>query len=304
MKRRITRRSFICHLGGAMGLFAAGLAYYDLFSQTNPSKRTLKKAVNLGMVAQGETILEKFEIMQRIGFDGVEINYPAKVDLKEIKDASARTGLKVANIMNSGHWQYPLSDPRPEIRSKGIDCLNQAIEAAKILGSPTVLLVPAVVTKEVAYDQAYQRSQTEIKKIAPVAEKAGIKIGIENVWNQFLLSPLEAARYVDEIGSPAVGWHFDVGNIVNYGWPEQWIKILGKRIVNVHVKEFSRKKRDQNGLWKGFEVELIEGDCDWKSVMKAFDEIGYNGWLIAEIPGGDGNRLKDIFSRMSRIIES
>src|SRR3989442_91607 len=128
---------------------------------------------------------------------------------------------------------------------------QKALQDAKDLGCPAVLLVPAVVNKKVSYAEAYTRSQVQIPKAVPLAEELGVKIAIENVWNQFLLSPLEAARYVDEFQSPWVGWHFDVGNIITYGWPEQWIRILGKRIQKLHIKEYIRKKRDAEGLCKG-----------------------------------------------------
>src|SRR5206468_11553733 len=144
----------------------------------------------------------------------------------------------------------------------------QTLRDAKRYGASSVLLVPAVVSKEVSYNDAYTRSQAEIRKAIPLAEELGVKIAIENVWNQFLLSPLEAARYVDDFKSPAVGWHFDVGNVLNFGWPEQWITVLGKRIQKLHIKEYSRKKRDRDGLWKGFSVAFGEGDNNWRAIMK------------------------------------
>src|SRR5216683_1580738 len=127
----------------------------------------------------------------------------------------------------------------------------------------------AVVKREVTYADAYKRSQEEIRKAIPLAEELGVKIAIENVWNHFLLSPLEAARYVDEFNSPWVGWHFDVGNVITYGWPEQWIRVLGKRIQKLHIKEYSRQRRDKEGPWKGFDVPLLEGDNNWPAIMKA-----------------------------------
>ena len=166
-----------------------------------------------------------------------------------------------------------------------------------------MLLVPAVVNKDVSYTDAYTRSQAEIRKAVPLAEELGVKIAIENVWNGFLLSPLEAARYVDEFKSPAVGWHFDVGNVINTGWPEQWIRVLGKRIQKLHIKEFSRAKRDKEGLWKGFDVPLLEGDNDWPAVVKALDDVGYRGWAITEQGGGDTPEgLKDLAQRLEKIL--
>ena len=190
------------------------------------------------------------------------------------------------------------------MRAEGRRALEIALHDAKAYGATTVLLVPAVVNKEVSYDDAYERSQTEIRKVLPLAEELDVKIAIENVWNNFLLSPLEAARYIDDFDHPMIGWYFDVGNIVNYGWPEHWIHVLGRRILKLDIKEFSRKKRDDEGLWKGFDVKLLEGDCDWPAVMKALDEIGYSGWASAEVPGGGEERLREITERMDRILVS
>jgi hexulose-6-phosphate isomerase len=134
----------------------------------------------------------------------------------------------------------------------------------------------------VSYADAYQRSVAEITKVIPLAESLGVAIAIENVWNQFLLSPLEAATYVDGFKSPMVRWHFDVGNIVNQGWPDHWIRVLGARIAKVHVKEYSRKIRDTKGPRSGFDVELMEGDSDWPTVMRALDDVKYTGWMITE----------------------
>ena len=143
----------------------------------------------------------------------------------------------------------------------------------------------------------------------PLAEELGVKLAVENVWNHFLLSPLEAARFVDEFHSPAVGWHFDVGNAIYLGWPEHWIRILGKRIQKVHIKEFSRKNMNERGLRAGFAVEYLEGDNDWPAVMKALDEVGYRGWANAEpgrTPKGvDGQtRLQQISEKMDQILTS
>jgi hexulose-6-phosphate isomerase len=132
-----------------------------------------------------------------------------------------------------------------------------------------------------------------------------VKIAIENVWNMFLLSPLEAARYVDEFNSPWVAWHFDIGNVINYGWPEQWVRILGKRIQTLHIKEYSRKRRDAEGPGKGFSVEFLKGDNEWPSVMKALDDIGYEGWGIAEQSGGDNlEGLTKLSTEMDSIFAS
>jgi hexulose-6-phosphate isomerase len=229
----------------------------------------------------------------------------SRMDVDEVLRAREESGLVIPSVCGRDHWKKPLSDPDPKVREEGLEALKQTLREAKRYGASSVLLVPAVVNKEVAYDEAYQRSQAEIRKAIPLAQELGVKIALENVWNHFLLSPLEAARYVDEFNSPAVGWHFDAGNIVNYGWPEQWIRILGPRIQKLHIKEFSRKKRDREGLWKGFDVKLLEGDVNWPAVMKAVDDIGYHGWAITEQGGGDTPEgLKDLADRLGRILAS
>jgi hexulose-6-phosphate isomerase len=148
----------------------------------------------------------------------------------------------------------------------------------------------------------------EIRKAIPLAESLGVAIAIENVWNRFLLSPLEAARYIDSFDTPAVKSHFDVGNVLKTGWPQHWIRTLGKRIVKVHVKEYSRTLRDTKGPLAGFEVDLLEGDNDWPAVMSAFDEIGYEGWMISEQfrPDGfdDASWLNHLSQKMDQVIAS
>ena len=281
-------------LGGALSAPAAD----------GPKKRALKKAVGFGMISGSGSVMDKFKLAKDLGFDGVEVNGPNDPKKEEIIKASEATGVGIASVMNSVHWKDTLSDPDPSVRARGLEGLKTCLRECKDYHCTSVLLVPAVVNQTVSYADAYARSQAEIRKAVPLAEELGVKIAIENVWNQFLLSPLEAARYVDEFKSPAVGWHFDVGNIINYGWAEQWVRTLGQRILKVHVKEFSRQRRDKEGLWKGFEVELLEGDCNWPAVMKALDDVGYHGWLIAEIGGGDAERLKTIAGLMDKIMAS
>lgn len=269
--------------------------------QAASKKRAIKKAVKLGMVHGDMPLLDKFKLVRDLGFDGIEPDSPNNLDTNELLAARDATGLVIHGVVDSVHWRQTLSDPDAEVRAAGAEGLETALRDAKAYGASTALLVPAVVNKDVSYDDAYRRSQAEIRKVLPLAEDLGVKIAIENVWNSFLLSPMEAARYIDEFKSPCIGWYFDVGNIVNYGWPEQWVRILGKRIVKLDIKEFSRSKRNDEGLWKGFHVELLEGDCDWPAVMTALDEIGYDGWATAEVGGGGAERLADIAGRMDRI---
>lgn len=293
----LSRRAFIA----ATAAVAASPSVMAAPSQPPPGK-PFKLAVKLGMVAGGLTLREKFTLLKDIGFDGVELDSPNSFDSQEVLDARDGSGLPIHGVVDSAHWRDTLSHPDPETRRRGVDALETALRDCHAYGGSTVLLVPAVVTKEVSYEDAYRRSQAEIRRVLPLAEELGITIAFENVWNHFLLSALEAARYVDELESDYARWYFDVGNIVNFGWPEHWIRTLGPRIVKLDIKDFSRAKRDQEGLWKGFNVSIGEGDSDWPAVRAALREIGYSGWATAEVGGGDRARLDDILVRMRKVL--
>ena len=299
MKNQLKRREFL-----EVATTVAAVAFQSVgpgLAKVPPSSG-FKKAVKFHMISEELSVLEKFKLIKTLGFDGIEILSPNDLDQKEVLEARDQSGLPIHGVIDSVHWRKPLSDPNPKVRAEGVEALKVAISDARAYGASTVLLVPAVVNKEVSYDQAYERSQHGIQKILPMAERYGIKIAIENVWNQFLLSPLEFASYIDSFQSPWIGAYFDVGNIVNYGWPEHWIRILDRRILKLDIKEYSREKRDDEGPRAGFQVKLGEGDCDWPAVRKALAEIGYQGWATAEVRGGGSERLRDIASRMDRIL--
>src|SRR6266850_833675 len=298
----MNRRTFLRHTGSALALASTSLALLSR-ADTTTSRRPIKKAIMWATVGLKGSTLEKMKAIKEAGFEGVEMM--SRMDQDEVLKARDETGLIIPSVCGRDHWSKPLSHPDPKVREEGLEALKQTLRDAKRYGATSVLLVPAVVNKDISYDDAYTRSQAEIRKAVPLAEELGVKIAIENVWNQFLLSPLEAARYVDEFNSPAVGWHFDVGNVITYGWPEQWIRILGKRIQKLHIKEFSRKKRDNEGLGKGFSVPFLEGDNNWPAVMKALDDIGYHGWGIAEQSGGDTPEgLKTLVDGFTKILAS
>ena len=280
----------------AMSLAGAGLVF-------PAGERNLKKGVMWGSIGYGKTVREKFIAAKEAGFDGVEVN--SHLDRKEVIDASGETGLPVMSVCGAMHWKYLLSDPDPKIREQGVEALRVTIEDAKTYNTDTILLVPGRVIETVRYDECWERSVAEIKKVLPIAEKLGVTIAIENVWNNFLLSPLEAVRYVDQFRSKRVGFYFDCGNILVYGWPEQWIRILGKRIARVQIKEYSRKIADSQGRSAGFKVRLLEGDVNWTAVMKALEDTGYNGWTTIEQSGGNTPEgLKDLCDRLKRIHNS
>jgi hexulose-6-phosphate isomerase len=268
-----------------------------------PRRRPFKKAVMWDMIKSGKTVKEKFEVIKEAGFDGVEMNSPGGPPNDQIKRACEDTGILIEGMVDSVHWKMTLGDPDPKVRAVGIQSLETALRDCKELGGTSVLLVPGVVNNKISYDQCYRRSQEEIRKGLPLAQELGVKIAVEDVWNNFLLSPLEAAKFIDEFDNPAaIGWHMDIGNVMAYGYPEQWIRILNKRIVKLHVKEFSREKMNKEGRGKGFDVKLGDGDIDWPAVMRALDDTGYHTWMCAEVPGGGVPELKDVARRMDRIL--
>ncbi len=249
-------------------------------STPRPNKKGLMFSTFPRRGTESLSLTEKYRMLKTAGFHGVEVT--SGQNNNDVLAARDAAGLEIASVLMASHWSHPLSDPNPATRETSVNNLKIALRDAKAYGAKSVLLVPAVVKKDVSYAEAWKRSVEEIRKCVPLAEELGVAIALENVWNQFLLSPREAVEYCDAFKSSAVKWHFDVGNVVNLGWPEQWARLLGPRIAAVHVKEFSRKMRDETGPYSGFNVELMNGDSDWPAVMKAFDEINYTGWLITE----------------------
>lgn len=304
----LNRREFVETCAGTIagGTLAASL----LASQPTPppapaKKRALRKAVGIGMCTEGTTLADKFKILRDAGFKGVELNSPDKnLTTDMVVKATEQSGLKVNGVVDSTHWSIPLNAPDPAARKKAVEDLTTAIRDCKAWGGTSVLLVPAVVNKDLSYDKAWELSVACIRQALPVAEECKIKIAIENVWNNFHQSPMEAARYVDEFKSPFVAWHLDLGNLEAFAWGEQWVRILGPRVYKVHIKEYSRKKLDDEGRWKGF-VDLLEGTNNWPAVMKALDDVGYSSgesrWATAEIGGGDAKRMKAISEKMDKI---
>ena len=265
----------------------------------------IRKAVSLGMISEGSSILDKFNVAKECGIDGLEVNCPTSDEnLKELIEARNETRLQIAGIMFAGNWSQNLTDHDPAKRKAAAEAITKALEQANELGAPHVLVVPGVVNAQMSYEDAWKNSLEELVKLAPVAERNRVKIGIENVWNSFLLSPVEMAYYLDQVNSPWVGCLFDIGNIVNTGWPEHWIRTLNRRIVNLHIKGFDRKLADSKGKWAGFGVKMQdEGDFDWAPVAKALVDVNYGGWLIAEVGGGDKAVIQDVSNRLDKMVE-
>jgi L-ribulose-5-phosphate 3-epimerase len=242
--------------------------------------------------------------MKEAGFEGVEPMGGMNRD--EVLAALKETGLQAASVCCHTHWEKPLSAPDEATRKIGFDGLVQSLQDAKAYGASSVLLVPGVARDGVTYQQCFERSIVEIKKAIPVASEAGVKIAIENVGNNFIMSPEQAIEYLDAINSEWVGWHFDIGNAGRVGPAQRWINILGKRIVRIHVKDFTAQSA-ASGTRTGGRPKLLDGDTNWPAVMKALDEAGYSGWAISEQPGdqaADLESARDLARRMDKIFAS
>lgn len=199
------------------------------------------------------------------------------------------------------------ASPLAPARAKAVAEIQQGLRNAKRYGAPSILVVPGRVDETTTYQQNWDRCTECIQACLPVAAEAGVKIAIENVWNNFLQGPMECAQFVDQFRSPWVGMHFDIGNMMCLGWPEQWIEILGPRVACVHIKEFSRKKMMEEGKKKGFEVDYLDGDNDWPAIMAALRKINYQGWTIVEPAYRPKDveplaRLKEISRRLDLIL--
>jgi hexulose-6-phosphate isomerase len=309
----MNRRTFIVSMAAAASIApfaklaaATGGASAPSREMKTKRPRTHPKGFMLAMLnsdtSRKLSLQQKFQLLRDAGFAGVEPS--SAMDQREVLAARDATGLEIPSVVVATHWAKPLSDPNPGTRQIGLDGLKQGLRDAKAYGASSVLLVAGAVTKDVSYLDAFARSIAEIKKALPLAEELGVVIAIENVWNQFLLSPREAVEFVDEFNSPFVRWHFDVGNVVTYGWPEHWIQALGSRIVKIHVKEYSRKLRDAQGPFAGFKVDLLEGDSDWPATMASLDQIGYDGWMIAEQWRPDGLSDAEYLTRLSQKMDT
>lgn len=289
MTQNLARRDFLAATGAALVTLAAS---QPALAAPTPGK--FKKAVKIYMVQPGKTILEKMTLLKELGYDGIELDFPGPYSVEDVKKAMDATGLIVPGVVDSVHWNDRLSDPKPETRKKGLDALLGALQYSKDIGGTSVLLVPGKVTADAPFKECFDRSVAEIKKAIPTAEKLGIDILIENVWNDFLTDPKTMAEFIDACGSKIVGAHFDVGNTLRYSPSHEWVPILGKRIKKLDIKDWSKDDR-------GFKAKLLEGDADWTKVMAELKKIGYEGWGTAEIPGGDREWLTDVAARMDKI---
>lgn len=269
---------------------------------TTPARPISRVGLKYSMVEEPALSLgEKFQLLRDLGFDGVELDAPNEFDRDQVLRAREKSGLEIPGVINSAHWPLPLTSPDPDVRKQSIAASRVALENARDYGATTMLLVPGVVDASTSYARAWDLAREGVAALLDTAAETGVKIAIENVWNNFLLSPLEAARFIDSFESPLVGWYFDVGNVLRYGRPAHWIEALGPRILKLDAKEYSLAKMNETGIWTGFDVDLGDGDCNWAEVNAALRAVGYSGWASAEVLGGDRMRLAEIRRRMELI---
>ncbi len=284
MSSSMTRREFVQTATAA----GAGMALASAASKAAAGQFTgkLKKAVVYNMIGGDLSVMDKFKLLKDTGFDGVEIRVRDDVPPEEAVRAVEETGIVVHGVMLGS-----------------VDGIDEAVDLTKAYGGTSVLLVAGRVNENMPYAENYVETQAKIREAIPHAEEQQIKLLVENVWNNFLLSPLEMRQYIDELESEWVGAYFDIGNVVRFGWPEHWIPVLGERIHRLHVKEYSRDKQMNEGLWKGFDVEIGEGSIDWAAVRAELAKINYEGWVTAEVGGGGRERLAEIAARMDNVLD-
>jgi L-ribulose-5-phosphate 3-epimerase len=249
----------------------------------------VKIGINRWTLPPALSLAECFRMAKRAGFDSVEINIAEEGELTTTSDeasvraivASAKeAGIELSSLSTGLGWKYPLAASDGAVREKAREIVRKSLEVASWMGVDTILVVPGVVNADNAYDDVYRLAQEGLRAVADEAERRRVAIGVENVWNKFLLSPLEFARFLDEIGSPYVGAYFDAGNVLVYGYPDQWIRILGSRIKKIHVKDFKANIGNGGGF-----CNPLQGDVPWAKVRAALEAIGYDEYVTGEVEG-------------------
>jgi L-ribulose-5-phosphate 3-epimerase len=277
--------------------FLAGAAALPVAAFSAQGRLPIKKALYIGMLPRTLSYADRFKMARDTGFEAMECSTaPEQKEADEIRKAAESAGVRIHSVMNQAHWKFPLSSADASVVAESLKGMETSLRNAKFWGADTVLLVPAVVNADTAYRDAMVRSQQNIRKLLPLAQELKVVIGIENVSNKFLLSPLEFAAYVDGFKSPWLRAYFDVGNIMLYGFPQDWIRTLGKRIVKLHLKDFSYRKNVVAY------VGLREGDVNWAAVHAALAEIGFSGMATCELAAGEEEYLREVSRRVDLIL--
>jgi len=289
---RMIRREFL-----HSGAFAVGAACVCLRSPWATAAEQdgtpwLRKTLKIGMIRSKGSLTDKFKLAKQAGFEGVEMNVPG-TNVEEANAAAAASGLIIDGTVGSYHWQIRHTDPNPDVRAEALSKLKAGIAETAAMNADTMLLVPGK-GEDGSDQEVYDRAVEAIKAALPDAEKHGVSILIENVWNDFTYdheggndqTADRLAAFIDEFDSPWVGVQYDIGNHWKYGDPAEWIRTLGKRIKKLDIKGFSRAT--------GKFTKITEGDIDWPSVEQALRDIEFSGWLAAEVGGGGLERLQEV----------
>ena len=294
------RRTFLKSVAAAAVAGAVRPASAAQSAGAKAGGTTIHKSTLISMLPKELSYADRFALARESGFEAVEMQTISKDDeAAEIKEAAKKTGLRIHSVMNMDHWRLPLSSSDPQTVAGSVKGMETSIKNAALWGADTVLLVPAVVDANTSYRDAWMRSQQVIReRLLPMARDMKIIIAVEEVWNKFLLSPIEFAKYVDDFESPWVRAYFDVGNVVLYAFPQDWIRTLGPRIAKIHLKDFNFDRRNGRFTWKN----LGEGDINWPEVRRALTEIKYNGYVTTELDAGDAAYLKDVSARVDRFL--
>lgn len=289
------RRDFLISSTAAIaaGTFVSSCSVADEPQRARSNKDLIYSAYKGGKIGNNkEEMIATLTAAKKLGFDGIEGQ--AIPDVPALKEAIKETDFPVSGLVDAIHWKIRLSDPDPKVREQGKVGLEAAIRDAYELRSSSVLLVPGKVGgKDETHDDVWKRSIIEIRKVIPLASRLGIQILIENVWNGFCETPEELRDYIDEIDNPWVGVHFDIGNVRKFSPPEDWIRMLGKRVVKLDVKDWGKK----NGFCR-----LGEGDVDWPEVRKALKETRFSGWATREGQSRD-NGLEDTIALVDKYLD-
>ncbi len=254
----------------------------------------MKKSISIWSFYGDWSLKEKMKLAKDAGFEGIELDVSGDgpinlesgdADIDQVGELANESGLTLSGLATGMYWEFNPASESEETRANAKRVIEKQIQAAARLGIDSILIVPGSVgadfipgCEEIPYNLVWDRATAFIADALPLAKELGVNLCIENVWNKFLLSPMEMGRFIDQFDDDRVGSYFDVGNVLATGYPEHWITILGDRIRRVHVKDYRRAVGSVDGF-----VDLLSGDVNWPAVMQSLNAIGYDGWVAAEM---------------------
>jgi hexulose-6-phosphate isomerase len=252
----------------------AGFLGIELCVDYLPFFEAMRTGTHEGLIAEiAKSVGSSFQRSKSLRFDSPE------ADFQRVACIALDHGVAITSLLTIAQFHFSLTHEDEAVRRTGIDLVKGLLDRAALVGAPNLLIVPGVVTSRIGYGDAYQRLKEAIWLLKEEAEQRRVGLGLENVWGKLLYSPLEMRDFVDSFGSPFVGVHFDVGNVIQYGYPDQWIRILGRRLLNIHLKDYLESINNIQAF-----TYLFQGSVPWDRVMRALRDVGYKGYLIAEVP--------------------